>query len=176
MYNDETPLPPKDLNDLTTTRYRGLRKLVHRARLERLAAELLRMGDALRVPVPIDRLFHNPPQRLWRIDPQQPLVYLTPPNEPLYYRLEIARAVARLTGEANWEVRTKLIGEQPFSASEVEVFALALLLPTALLANLNQQQRNVTTIAKLFQVPLPETTARLTELGYIRPPEDARPS
>jgi hypothetical protein len=166
MFSDNTPIPDKRALP-TSFPNRGMRAIVQRARLEHLATTLLRMADALRIPVPVDAIFFDPPQGLWRIDRAQPVVYQTSPDDLPAYRLELARAVARLSGEADWPLRDELVGAGPFGPNEVDVFAMALLLPTTLLAGLNRQQRTSARIATLFQVPEPEVMVRMAELGYI---------
>jgi hypothetical protein len=175
MYDDYTPHPTARTTPtpLPTT-HRGLKAIVRRARLEHLSAELLRLTNALRLPIPVEEIYLNPPQNLWSTDPNWELVYALPEEDLYQRRLEIARIVARLAGEAQWDLRIRLLGEKPFSASEVEVFALSLMLPTGLLAGINERQRVPSSVSHIFQVPLTEATVRLGELGYLSP-ENSHP-
>jgi hypothetical protein len=146
-----------------------MKAIVRRARIEHLAMELLRLSDALRLPVPVEQIYLNPPQQLWKIDSSQATIYSPVGDDPSRVRLEIARAIARLVGESRWETRVRFLGEKPFSPGEVEVFAIALLMPTALLAGLNERQRAPGVVETLFQIPSTEATVRLAELGYLSP-------
>lgn len=168
MHNDQTPQPPLPPISAPGRVSRGSKAIVRRARLEHLAAEFLRLGNALRLPVPIQRLYENPPMRLWQIAPStEPPIYVTASGDNLTKaRLEMGRAVARLLAESRWEMRLRLLGDQPLSPGEEDVLALALLLPTMLLAGINERQRTATSVALIFQVPYREAAARLTELGY----------
>lgn len=175
MHNDQTPhphLPPISAPGRLNC---GSKAIVRRARLEHLAAEFLRLGDALRLPVPIQRLYENPPLRLWKIEPSgEPSIYVSASEDNLVKaRLEIARAIARLLGESAWEMRIRLLGDKRLSVGEVDVLALALLLPTMLLSGISERQRTATSVALIFQVPYPEAAARLTELGYAVQPASA---
>jgi len=171
MFNDYTPNPlaRSSATPLPHSTHRGMKAIVRRARLEHLAMELLRISNALRLPVPVEEIYQKPPYDLWHIDPHMPAPYLTFSNDPLQNRLETGRAIARLIGECQWATRLRLLGDSPLSAGEVEVFALAVLMPTALLAGLNERQRNPSSVSMLFQLPLIETTVRLAELGYLSP-------
>lgn len=168
MHNDQTPPPPLPPVSASGRMSRGPKAIVRRARLEHLAAEFLRLGNALRLPVPIQRLYENPPMGLWRIAPtNEPPIYVTASEDNLAKaRLEMARAVARLIAETRWDLRIRLMENKPFSSGEEDVLALALLLPTKLLAGINERQRTATSVALIFQVPYHEAAARLTELGY----------
>ncbi len=170
MFDDYTPHPmARNLPTPFTTSDRGLRNIVRRARLEHLTAELLRLSGALRLPVPIEEVYLNPPQNLWITDPNWEQIYALSQDIPYQRRLDIARIVARLCGEAQWDLRVRLLGEKPFSDGEVEVFALSLMLPTGLLAGINERQRTPSSVSHIFQVPLIEATVRLGELGYLAP-------
>lgn len=160
-----TPLPAP---------HRDTRAIVRRARLEHLAAELLRLGDALRPPVPVEDLYRRPPYDFWQIDPADPLLARRPArasSDPYQHRMEIARGIAQQVSGCAWPLRIQLLGPQPLVSGEIDLFALALLLPTALLAGINAQQRHPQTVATIFQTPLKETTLRLAELGYLSPAE-----
>jgi hypothetical protein len=170
MYDDHTPNPAVQVipTSLPPT-HRGMKAIVRRARLEHLAMELLRLGNALRLPVPVERLYEYPPLRLWRIDPRQTSEFVMISEDYLQNRLNITRAVARLVGESQWEARIRMIGDAPFSSNEVEVFTMALLMPTALLAGISEKQRTPAFVSTIFQVPIAEATMRLGELGYLSP-------
>jgi hypothetical protein len=157
--------------------HRSTRAMVRRARLEHLATELLRLGNALRPPVPVEDLYRQPPQQLWLIDPGEPPLANDPErtlSDSYWPRLEIARAVARRVSQCVWPLRIQLLGPQPLAANEINLFALALLLPTGLLAGISERQRSPQTVSIIFQTPLKETTLRLAELGYISPAESSR--
>ncbi|MBN1681716.1 MAG: hypothetical protein JW966_15655 [Anaerolineae bacterium] len=173
MYNDHTPIPlthplptvqPAAASFVTN---RGMQAIIRRARLEYLATQLLTLSRALRLPVPIEDILYSPPLDLWHINPDQPPPCLMQTHDPLIKRLEMARTVARLVGESGWEPRQRLLGSQSFSRNESDIFCMALLIPTALLAGLNEQQRLPGRVSCLFQVPDEQAAIRLVELGYV---------
>jgi hypothetical protein len=143
--------------------------MVRRARLEHLATELLRLGAALRPPVPVEDLYTHPPHLLWHPDNA-----IHQPDDPYQARLEIARTIAQHVSASSWPLRIQLLGPQPLAAGEIELFALALLLPTGLLSGVNENQRTPSAISTIFQVPIKATTLRLAELGYLAPDTDQR--
>lgn len=160
-----TPLPA----------HRDTRAMVRRARLEHLATELLRLGGALRPPVPIESLYANPPHLLWQPDPDLLLQAADTDRtlDDLYQpRLELARAIAEHISLSGWSLRVQLLGSQPLTAGEIALFALALLLPTGLLSGISERQRTPPAISTIFQAPLKETMLRLAELGYLTPESD----
>lgn len=141
--------------------------MVRHARLEFVAADLLRQADALRIPVPVDEVLYHPPLGLWHLDP----LTMSPfPAANVYdQRMIIARLVAQQVSDSCWTQRRTLLGERAFTGPELDVFAVALLLPTALLATLNAQQLTSERVTQLFQVPHDITLRRLAELGYLTP-------
>ena len=141
----------------------GMHSVVRRARLEHLAAELLRSAGMMRLPVPIATLAAEPPANMWA-PPAEPI--RAPSGEP---RLALARHVARKTGESQWALKLRVFGAQPFTDADVELFATALLLPSTLLATLNAAQRTPGHVARLFDVPERLAATRLAELGYSAP-------
>lgn len=157
-----TPTPP---NRGTQAQSPGTGKfaVVRRARVEHLAAELLRQADAMRIPVPVEQLMQQPPLGLW------PASQVEIPANAIDTRLAVAHLIARKAGESNWPARVKLFGQRAFSASEIAMFVVALLLPSPLLNNLNAQQRTPEAVAQMFQVPREMAAQRLDELGYNRP-------
>ncbi|MBI5958116.1 MAG: hypothetical protein HY866_05240 [Chloroflexi bacterium] len=159
-----TPLPSP---------HRNTRAIVRRARLEHLASELLRLGDAMRPPVPVENLYAHPPHDLWQPDPAV-LAHATETTTPDIYhnRLDLARAVAQQISGSAWPLRLQLLGPHPLTEGEIEMFALALLLPTGLLAGVSEQQRTPQTIAIIFQTPINQAVTRLGELGYLAPGEN----
>lgn len=161
------PTPPSDSRRTpTSVQRRSTRGMVRRARIEHLAAELLRLGDALRLPVPAEDLYRTPPQHLWPGGVDHPAG--GDQVDPYGGRWEIARAVGRAVSDSAWPLRAQLLGDQPLAESEIDLFAIALLLPTALLAGISEQQRSQPeTVARLSQVPLKHTALRLGELGYL---------
>jgi hypothetical protein len=149
--------------------------MVRRARLEHLASELLRLGGAMRPPVPVEQLYAHPPHDLWTPDPAL-LARASEITTPDVYqhRLDLARAIARQISQSVWPLRLQLLGAHPLTEAEIETVALALLLPTGLLAGVSEQQRHPDTIAVIFQTPVTQATLRLGELGYLAPGEDQR--
>lgn len=177
MYDDLTPNPVNQVVSLSAPNTnRGMKAIVRRARLEHLAMELLRLSNSLRLPVPVERIYEYPPLRLWHIDPRQTSEYVMTSEDYLQNRLNMARAVARLVGESPWEARVRLIGDLPFSPNEADIFATALLMPTALLAGISERQRTPAFVSTIFQVPIAEATMRLGEMGYLTPVESSPPS
>ncbi len=166
--------PPYPLSPTTPTPRPGTqhftRAMVRRARLEHIATELLRVSAALRLPVPIETIYTHPPLDLWRT-PASPL----PPGVAAraglaQVRWETARAVAGLVSASRWPLRIQLLGDRPLSDAEIDLFTAALLLPTALLAGINERQRSTpAAVATLFQTPPAITALRLAELGYLPP-------
>lgn len=146
--------------------------MVRRARLEFVAADLLRQAHALYLPVPVDDLLVQPPLDLWHVD----LLRMTPfPAVGAYERRMItARLIAQQVSAATWNQRVLLLGPQPFTEAEIEVFAIALLLPTTLLATLNMQQLSPENVARLFEVPPAIALQRLAELGYLDAADQSR--
>ncbi len=176
----DKPLPQRVARTTPTplpAHHRDTRSMVRRARLEHLATELLRLGNALRPPVPVEELYAQPPYRLWPTEPGDPL--MRPAANPgvedrPQRRLDIARAIAERVSTSSWPLRIQLLGPHPLALAEIELFALALLLPTGLLSGINEHQRTPSAIATIFQTPLKESTLRLGELGYLTPQAEQR--
>lgn len=159
-----TPTPRPSTHQITQA-------MVRRARLEHLATELLCLGDALRLPVPIETVYTHPPLNLWR-PPASPLPSSAAAvlGDAHQVRWETARAVAAQVSESAWPLRATLMGDDPLPDAEIDLLAVAVLLPTALLARLNERQRgDPALVANLFQAPVAAVTVRLAELGYLSP-------
>lgn len=137
-----------------------LHAVVRRARIEHIAAELLRVADAMRAPVAVTDLYQQPPINLWPATTAQ-----VPAHTP-ELRMAVARLIAQKVGDSNWSLRHKLVSARPFSASEIEMFAIALLLPSTLISSLSARQHTPDGIAQLFQVPYNVAAQRLRDLGY----------
>ncbi len=141
--------------------------MVRRARIERLAMELLRVADAVRLPVPVDALWHSPPPGFW-LPPssgQQTLVEDT--DNPYLPRFTTAREIAAFVNQSNWGIKEQLLGSTPMDDEERTTFAVALLMPTALLATLSRRQLMPDLVARIFQVPVALAEQRLRELDYL---------
>ncbi len=169
MIDDNTPLSRAAvLGSPLSKLSRGMKNVIRRARIEHLSGELLRLAQLQRLPVPVEELLTSPPLDLWTLPYDPPSDYPTALPQSPEGRMDIARAIARLVAESRWEMCHKLLGDKPLSEYEVDVFAAALLLPTALLAGINERQRTPNNVALLFQVPLAYAVTRLAELGYLR--------
>lgn len=145
--------------------------MVRRARLEHLATELLRLSNALRLPVPIEGIYTHPPLNLWQTPASPlPLNAAAVLGDMCQARWETARAVAAQVCKSAWPLRASLMGDSPLPDAEIDLLAVALLLPTALLAGINERQRSdPALVSTLFQAPLSAVTVRLAELGYLSP-------
>ncbi len=141
--------------------------MVRRARLEFVATDLLRQAHALEIPVPVDDLLRQPPLDLWRVDVLRMTPF--PAVDAFEGRMITARMIAQQVSDTAWDQRVTLLGARAFTPAEIEVFAVALLLPTMLLATLNAQQLAPDHVMRLFQVPPAITLRRLAELGYLNP-------
>ena len=145
----------------------GRRAIVRRARIERLAMELLRLADAARLPVPVDTLWHSPPPGLWPppSTSQQTLVEDT--DNPYLTRFITAREIAAFVNQSDRGIKEQLLGSTPMDDEERTLFAIALLMPTALLATLSRRQLMPDRVAHIFQVPAALAEQRLRELDYL---------
>lgn len=169
---DSTPSPtvtptPLPVSATGSTR-RGSRRLVHRVRLEHLAVEFLRLVNALRLPVPIEAVWQNPPLGLWNPESATVADAQTPPPEsgdPYALRWRTALDIARALGGTAWPAKVHLMGETPFSEEDCATFARALLVPTPLLSRLSERQKTPELIQTIFKVPLAEARIRLKDLG-----------
>ncbi|MBN1200212.1 MAG: hypothetical protein JXJ20_00010 [Anaerolineae bacterium] len=167
MHNDPLLPPLAPTAASLPTIHRSLKSTVRRVRIEHLATELLRQSEALRLPVPIVQVYTNPPPGLWYAGSNM----LPPPptNGTFYERMDTARSIAQLVDASQWEPSRRMIGRHPLSPGEIEIFAIALLMPAILLARMNNRQRTPAIIATIFQVPEMEAAVRLSELGYFAP-------
>lgn len=181
MYNDHTPDAfARTSPTPVATKGHTMKIIARRARIEHMAVELLRLGNVLRLPVPVEEIYLSPPLQLWQINAPRWPTLSSDPEEKFAQRLELARSIARLVGESGWTTRIRLMGRKPLTPDDVETFAATLLVPTALLSALNARQRSPQTVAALFQVPLEAAIRRLAELGYLpheasEPPTDPPP-
>ncbi len=161
-----TPLP---LSATGSTRRRH-RRVIHRVRLEHLAVELLRITGTLRLPVPVEALWQNPPNTLWDKPSAETIVAgATPAIKADTYpaRWEAAVKLAVAAGSTLWSPKVRLLGEAPFTDADVYIFARALLVPTPLIARLSERQKTLEMIHTIFQAPLEEVEIRLEGLGML---------
>ncbi len=157
-----TPLPAS----ATGSTHRGSRVLVHRVRLEHLAVELLRLADALRLPVPIETVWRRPPQALWNpVSEAASGQGAAHDDDPYRARWLAAVAIARAVGGSTWVAKVRLMGAAPFSDADCQVFARALLMPTPLIGRLSERQKSPELVHTIFQAPMAEAKVRLQELG-----------
>ncbi len=168
---EKTPTPhiePSSLPNPTSSTRPSTRTLVRKVRLEHLAVELLRLGDALRLPVPIDSLWKDPPLGLWVPDPETITVTaMITDEDPYTPRLMTARDIAVRVGKGSWSIKVKLLGSEPFSDEDVTIFARALLIPSQLIFRLSERQKTPENVSIIFQVPRSEAEQRLVELGLM---------
>jgi hypothetical protein len=170
---NNTPLPTSSqpgVNPLPvrTTTQQNRRTMVRRARIEHLALELLRLADAVRLPVPVDSLWRFPPSDLWPAPAVTQQTIIIDPDNPYLPRYITAREIARALGESAWEAKKRLLGNDPLSDDETHMFAVALLMPTPLFTNLSERQKQPHIVASIFQVPQPLAETRLRDLGYLK--------
>ncbi len=159
-----TPTPPAPA---ATSTQRGRRIMVRRARIEHLSMELLRLAEALRLPVPVDAIWHTPPAGLWLPPASGQQTLVEDADNPYLPRFSTARDIAHLVNESDWAIKNRLLGSNLMSSDERTTFAIALLMPTALLATLARQQLRPNLVAHIFQVPEELATNRLYDLGYL---------
>ena len=162
MHNTPTPSPLT-----STSTQRGRLRIARRARIEHLAMSLLRLADAVRLPVPVDSIWRSPPEALWTPPSAGRETLLDDPEAPFLPRLKTARQIARFVDESAWALRERLLGKQAMTADERDIFAQALLMPTALLATLSAHQRRPAIVSRIFQVPEKLAEERLHDLGYL---------
>lgn len=129
--------------------------------------ELLRLTESLRLPVPVDGIWRNPPQALWEAPEPSTQTLVSDADNPYYPRYMTAREIARHISESTWERKIALLGEETLDDEELHAFAVALLIPTALFATTSQRQRTPAMIARLFQVPEKIAHERLHDLGHL---------
>jgi hypothetical protein len=168
-----TPVPHLRSPANPSTFHQGLKAMARRARLEYLATELLRLAGALRMPVPILELYHEPPGELWQAATHE-YAAITQGDDLAYLRIEVAREIAAKLDESEWEPRQRLFGGKHFAPDDIDALARTMLIPSALLAGISERQRTPAIVARIFQVPEPEAAARLHELGYLPGDSESR--
>ncbi len=151
-----------------TTTQQNRRAMVRRARIEHLALELLRLADAVRLPVPVDSLWRFPPLNLWPAPAITQQTIIVDPDNPYLPRYVTAREIARALGESAWEAKKRLLGNDPLNDDEKHTFAIALLMPTPLFTSLSERQKQPHIVASIFQVPQTLAETRLRDLGYLK--------
>lgn len=160
-----THTPPPPAPAPTSTQH-GRRIIVRRARIEHLSMELLRLAEALRLPIPVDAIWYTPPAGLWPAPSHSQQTLAEDADNPYMPRFRTARDIAALVNESNWAIKNRLLGSTLMTADERTIFAIALLMPTALLATLSRQQLQPHLVAHIFQVPEEMAIDRLDDLGY----------
>ncbi len=144
------------------------RVIARRARIEYLAMELLRLANAVRLPVPVDGLWRNPPASLWPPPHAQMQTLADDQDDPTVLRYRTAREIAGFVSDSRWPEKERLLGGKPLDGDERHHFAIALLMPTALVASLSARQvGDPPLVAQIFQVPLKLAEQRLRELNHL---------
>jgi hypothetical protein len=161
-----TSTPPPPATAASSTLH-GREAIARRARIEHLAMDLLRMADAVWLPVPVDGIWRSPPGNLWPPPRANQQTLLDSPDDPYVPRYQTARDIARFVSDSAWDKKDRMLGGKPLDGDERHIFALALLIPTALLLTLSERQlSSAGLVATIFQVPVAMAQERLQDLGY----------
>lgn len=132
--------------------------------LERVAAELLAEFDVLSAPVPIETILQNPKDNMWeKVDITQLSGSFINLRQQYAPRMSIARLLARHLATCPWGRERELFAILR-EGDNINRFARMLVMPKALVEQVNTAARNPTTMSLQFEVPEDDIRLRLDEV------------
>lgn len=134
-------------------------------RLEKVAAEVMRLFHVKAPPVPLESMLQQPPGDLWeRIDLSQLTGNFWSIKDPYAPRMSLARLLARHLVSSPWGQEQQL-PDLIKTEQDVRAFARMLVMPVEMLQALSSGARTAVAVSMNFEVPEEDAQKRLIEFA-----------
>ncbi len=135
--------------------------------MELATAELIVAFDVTAPPVPAEIMLQRPKAGMWQqVNLSELSAAFINVRQRYSPRMSIARLLVRYICRSAWGTKYQLAQFQT-NEEAIRTFARVLLMPSAMIATLNDGSRNPITISNRFEVPEDDAQLRLIELGYL---------